>query len=111
MVSESLVWRLRDRPAFKRWLHPEVSLVLLGDAAHPMLPYIAQGASSAIEDAAALATCLDFVDEKKGVRDVLKVYEELRIPRILRMRDSARANKDYFHLLDGTTTSPLSILC
>jgi salicylate hydroxylase len=111
MVSESLIWRLRDRQALEGWLNPERNLVLLGDAAHPMLPYIAQGASSAIEDAVALATCLDFVDGKKGIRDVLKVYEELRILRTLRMRDSARANEEYFHFPDGTTTSSLSILC
>jgi salicylate hydroxylase len=101
MVDHSFVWKLRDRPALTRWLHPEGNLVLLGDAAHPMLPYIAQGASSAVEDAAALATCLDFVSRERSVRAVLKVYEEIRIPRTLGMRESARANKEYFHLPDG----------
>ncbi|OBT64250.1 hypothetical protein VE03_06886 [Pseudogymnoascus sp. 23342-1-I1] len=103
LVDNSYVWKLRDRPALKRWLHPEGNLVLLGDAAHPMLPYVAQGAASAVEDAAALATCLDFINEKTGrdLRNVLNVYESLRKPRTQGMREAARRNMEYFHMPDG----------
>ncbi|RDL33936.1 Uncharacterized protein BP5553_08304 [Venustampulla echinocandica] len=102
MIDESYVWKLRDRPSLSKWVHDEGNLVLVGDSAHPMLPYIAQGAASAAEDAMALATCLEFVVEgKRDLRSVLKVYESLRVPRTAHMRDAARANKEYFHLPDG----------
>ncbi|KAF4626550.1 hypothetical protein G7Y89_g11615 [Cudoniella acicularis] len=76
-------------------------MVLLGDAAHPMLPYVAQGAASAIEDAAALAECLKFVSEERPLRSVLAEYEKIRIPRTFAMREAGRKNQKYFHLLDG----------
>src|ERR1700758_2235572 len=51
-----LKWALYDRRPLARWSHGPVTL--LGDAAHPMLPFLAQGAAMAIEDAAELANCL-----------------------------------------------------
>jgi len=101
MIDPSVIWKLHDRPALLRWLHPEGNLILLGDSTHPMLPCIAQGASSAVEDAAALATCLEFITDDRDLRSVLGVYEKIRLPRTLRMRKSARANKDCFYLPDG----------
>lgn len=50
-------WALFDRPPLARWTNDRVTL--LGDAAHPMLPYMAQGASQSIEDSYVLARCLD----------------------------------------------------
>lgn len=50
-------WALFDRPPLESWTRGSVTL--LGDAAHPMLPYLAQGASQSIEDAAVLAGCLE----------------------------------------------------
>jgi salicylate hydroxylase len=101
LVDTSYVWSLRDRPALERWLHPTGSLIMLGDAAHPMLPYVAQGAASAAEDAGALAECLNHIGNGRSLRDVLGKYQELRIPRAFFMRESARKNRDYFHLPDG----------
>jgi salicylate hydroxylase len=49
-------WALLDRPPLERWTHGRV--VLLGDAAHPMLPFMGQGAAQSIEDAFLLARCL-----------------------------------------------------
>jgi salicylate hydroxylase len=49
-------WPLYERRPLKRWSHGPAAL--LGDAAHPMLPYLAQGAAMAIEDAAVVADCL-----------------------------------------------------
>ena len=100
-IESSYIWNLRDRPALERWLHPHGNLVLLGDSAHPMLPYVAQGASSAAEDAAALAECLTFINEQRSLRDVLEVYQRLRIPRALGMRNAARSNRDFFQMPDG----------
>ncbi|TFY78523.1 hypothetical protein EWM64_g5491 [Hericium alpestre] len=54
-VSSTLKWRLMDRSALEHWVHPKGRVALLGDSCHPMLPYRAQGAAMAIEDAAVLA--------------------------------------------------------
>ena len=53
-----------DREPLERWVDGNVTL--LGDACHPMTPYMAQGAAMAIEDAAMLSRCLDGV-ERDGV--------------------------------------------
>ena len=53
-------WALLDRDPLPRW--SDGNITLLGDACHPMTPYMAQGAAMAIEDAAVLSRCLDGVD-------------------------------------------------
>ncbi|KAF2839500.1 FAD/NAD(P)-binding domain-containing protein, partial [Patellaria atrata CBS 101060] len=55
--------------------------VVIGDAAHPMLPVIAQGAASAVEDAAALEAIFTTVSQEQDVRPYLKVFDLLRLPR------------------------------
>ena len=65
-----------DRPPIRRW--GEGRVTLLGDAAHPMTPNLAQGACQAIEDAAVLAECLEGVN---GVEIALKLYERRRAGR------------------------------
>jgi 2-polyprenyl-6-methoxyphenol hydroxylase-like FAD-dependent oxidoreductase len=68
--------RLFDRPPAGRWSRGRVTL--LGDAAHPMLPFLGQGACSALEDAVALAAALDGTSE---VETALAAYEDARRPR------------------------------
>jgi 2-polyprenyl-6-methoxyphenol hydroxylase-like FAD-dependent oxidoreductase len=71
---------LCDRPPLTRWSRGHVTL--LGDAAHPMLPNLGQGACTAIEDAAVLAQCLL---QDSNIEDALIRYEAERIPRTTRM--------------------------
>jgi salicylate hydroxylase/6-hydroxynicotinate 3-monooxygenase len=71
-------WALVVRDPLPRW--GEGNVVLLGDACHPMTPYMAQGATSAIEDAAVLSRCLDGVDAD-GVAAAFRRYEATRKPR------------------------------
>ena len=71
-------WALLDRDPLPRWW--EGRAVLLGDACHPMTPYMAQGAASALEDAAVLARCLEGV-ERDGVQQAFALYEATRKPR------------------------------
>ena len=66
---------LVDREPLERWV--EGNVALLGDACHPMTPYMAQGAAMAIEDAAILSRCLDGVD-RDGVAAALQRYETTR---------------------------------
>ena len=105
-IDQSFVWKLRDRPALERWVHPSGNLVLIGDAAHPMLPYAAQGASSAVEDAAALAECLEYIQpDVRDIRSVLEVFQKLRRPRALHMKETARSNRAHLHMPDGKLLS------
>ena len=85
-------WALHDRAPMPRW--GKGAVTLLGDACHPMLPFMAQGAVSAIEDAAVLATCLAGSAPSAG----LKRYEGLRRRRTALMQRQARRNARLFHL-------------
>ena len=80
---------LVDREPLARW--GEDRAVLLGDAAHPMTPYMAQGAAMAIEDAAALSRCLEGI-EPEGVAAALARYEATRTERTSRMQLTSRQN-------------------
>ena len=80
---------LVDREPLERW--GDGRAVLLGDAAHPMTPYMAQGAAMAIEDAAVLSRCLDGV-EPDGVGAALERYEATRTERTARMQLTSRQN-------------------
>jgi len=93
--DETFVWALFDRAPLERWSSGRVTL--LGDACHPMLPFMAQGSAQAIEDGATLAACLA---EASGPEALLR-YETLRLPRASRVQAMSAANKTRFHLTDG----------
>lgn len=90
-------WALLDREPLIRWSRATVTL--LGDAAHPMFPFFAQGGAQAIEDAAVLARCLaeDISDPARALRR----YESLRIPRTTRLQRLSHARAQINHLPDG----------
>jgi salicylate hydroxylase len=91
------VWALFDRDPLPRWSIGRTTL--LGDACHPMYPFMGQGAAQAIEDGATLAACLVAgADHPIGA---LQRYETLRRPRVSRLQDMSRANRTRFHLPDG----------
>jgi len=91
------VWALFDREPLPRWSLGRVTL--LGDACHPMYPFMGQGAAQAIEDGACLAACL--VAGAGDPAAALGRYERLRLPRVSRLQEMSRANKVRFHLPDG----------
>ena len=84
---------LHDRTPDSRYAEGRVAL--LGDAAHPMLPFLAQGASMAIEDAWVLAECLS--GGQADVAAALTRYSRLRVPRAGRVQREARFNDTVFH--------------
>ena len=86
-------WALHDREPMARW--GEGRVTLLGDACHPTLPFMAQGAAMAIEDAAVLSGCLAC---DQGVSAALQRYEGLRRERIARVQHGSRRNARVFHL-------------
>src|SRR3954452_22905941 len=79
-------WALYDRDPLPRWTQGRVTL--LGDAAHPMLPYLAQGAAQAIEDGYVLANLL--AQHRDDAVAALAAYEAARLPRTARIQRHAR---------------------
>jgi len=79
-------WTLYDRDPLPRWTSGRVTL--LGDAAHPMLPYLAQGAAQAIEDGYVLAEVL--AASRDDPQRALLAYEQARRPRTARIQLHAR---------------------
>jgi salicylate hydroxylase len=96
-VDQTFVWALFDRAPLERWSVGRVTL--LGDACHPMLPFMAQGAAQAVEDGATLTACL--LRERDNIAEALRLYEELRLPRASKIQGLSAANKIRFHLPDG----------
>jgi 2-polyprenyl-6-methoxyphenol hydroxylase-like FAD-dependent oxidoreductase len=82
-------WALLERDPLPRWSEDRV--VLLGDACHPMTPYMAQGAASALEDAAVLSRCLQSVDAD-GLARAFTVYEATRKPRASEIQMQSSGN-------------------
>ena len=87
-------WALYDRPPLARW--GKGAVTLLGDAAHPMLPYLAQGAAMAIEDAAVLAQRL--ADARDDPAGAMRRYERQRRRRAARAQRAARRNGIVYQL-------------
>ncbi len=86
-------WALFDRQPMSRWSDGRVTL--LGDSCHPTLPFMAQGAAMAIEDAAVLAACVGAANDPAKA---LPRYESLRRARTARIQLGSRGNAKLFHL-------------
>jgi salicylate hydroxylase len=87
-------WALFDRAPLTSW--GKGAVTLLGDAAHPMLPYLAQGAAAAIEDAAVLARRL--AETPAEPERALRLYENERYRRTARIQRAARRNGMIYHM-------------
>jgi len=88
-VQTTFRWALYDREPLPTWTRGR--LTLLGDAAHPMLPHLGQGANQAIEDGMALATILARADTS-SIPAALLAYERLRRERVAAVQRGAREN-------------------
>lgn len=110
-------WRLGDLASLPTWTHPSGKAVLLGDACHPMLPYLAQGAAQAFEDAAVLRQVLarhhaTAPGRSSGgaplasppfptLSQALGAYERVRMPRARLVQEKTREHHHVLHLADG----------
>ncbi len=91
--EESFLWGLFDHTPLPHWAKNRVAL--LGDAAHPMLPFMAQGSAMAIEDGWVLAHALSFYES--DIPRALKHYEALRKPRATMVQEVSKQNAKLYH--------------
>mgnify|MGYP000583469755 FL=1 len=91
-------WALYDREPIEQW--GLGTTTLLGDACHPMLPFMAQGSCQAIEDAVVLARCLSDANTS-DTASALRRYEDVRQGRTAQVQTSSLMNRDLFHMVDG----------
>lgn len=112
---------LMSGAALDRWVAPSHKLVILGDAAHAMVPYMSQGAAMAVEDGAALAAVLDRMSSitpgsnsstpgaqagsgsstTKELAFALRVFERERVRRSSMMQEASLVNAMIWHFGDG----------
>lgn len=95
-ASETFKWALFDREPMPAWTRGRVTL--LGDACHPMRPYLAQGAAMAIEDAWVLSRMLERWEDQPATG--LAEYERYRRPRTAKVQLRSRAQGEEFHLTE-----------
>lgn len=86
-------WALNVRPKLPNWSTGRATLI--GDAAHPTLPYMAQGAAMAVEDGAILTRALE---KAPDVATALQLYQRNRLERTGRIVDESQANRGLFHM-------------
>jgi salicylate hydroxylase len=93
VAPDWLKWPLFDCKPIASWVAGRVAL--MGDAAHPMLPFLAQGAAQAIEDAGALGEVLT---RGQTIETSLRAYQEMRCPRAARVQRESRRQAKIYHL-------------
>ncbi|KIW68827.1 hypothetical protein PV04_04747 [Phialophora macrospora] len=101
MVQTATKWPLRDIQVPERWSSASRKLILTGDAAHAMLPFMASGAAMAVEDAVALAESLRFATRKDMVPQAVAIFEQVRIPRVKQVHEASVKHGYTLHLSDG----------
>lgn len=94
-VNDVTLWGLHRHPVATTWQRE--SVVMLGDAAHPTLPFLAQGANMALEDAWMLADHIARLPRDEA----LSAYQAARIPRVTRVIKTAQGNAARYHLRTG----------
>ncbi|KAM6496772.1 hypothetical protein JOM56_007245 [Amanita muscaria] len=89
LVPSVLNFRLLSRDPLKSWIHSSGLVTLIGDACHPMMPYLGQGGAMAIEDAAVLGQLFARITSKSDIPTLLKGYESIRLGRATEMQLSS----------------------
>lgn len=101
MIEHTAKWPLRIVPRLKTWTTLSAKLLLIGDAAHSMPQFFAQGAAMAVEDAAALAVVLSNISSSDELTLAVKVFESERLQRTGQMFEATLINGVFMHMPDG----------
>jgi len=100
-INRDRTWAMFDRAPASRWIDDR--LLLIGDAAHPMLQYLGQGACQALEDAVELGYRLRL--HKGNVDAAYRDFVDVRLPRTARCQTSARPWGELWHTDDPLTVA------
>ena len=101
LVDDCMKWPLKVGTRFNSWTSPSSRLVMMGDAAHAMVPYMSQGAAMAVEDGAALAVALNHVTSLDELPFALRAFQTERLKRSGDMQDASNVNGIIWHFSDG----------
>jgi len=94
-------WKLMHRPELDSWVSDKSNFVFIGDSCHSMLPYLAQGANSSMEDGAVLGNVLAALESKSQLPAALQLYQRLRKKRGETLVRETFAQRHDFHMVDG----------
>ncbi|KAK1579950.1 FAD binding domain-containing protein [Colletotrichum navitas] len=101
LIDTTVKWPLVAGAFLENWVADSGRLVILGDAAHAMLPYMSQGAAMAVEDGAALAVALHNVSSREQLRLALEIFQKERKTRTSMMQEASMVNALLLHFKDG----------
>jgi len=101
MIRTTLKWPLLSGKPLRRWISSSGKLLIVGDAAHAMVPYMSEGAAMAVEDGAALAEILSLIGSPSQISEALMVFQHVRILRTGQMQEASLVNGKLWHFADG----------
>ncbi|KAK9451833.1 uncharacterized protein V1518DRAFT_430735 [Limtongia smithiae] len=101
LLPSAMKWKVCFLRELDSWQSKSGKVVLLGDSCHATVPFLAQGAAMAMEDAITLAECLDRLETSSDLSKLLTVYEEVRKPRATRVVKGSQLIGYANHLPDG----------
>jgi salicylate hydroxylase len=102
MIDKTIKWPLLSGdPSIPSWISQSGKVIMLGDAAHAMVPYMSQGAAMAVEDGAALAAALSHVHTISDLPKALSVFDIVRRRRAGQMQEASLVNGKIWHFDDG----------
>lgn len=94
-------WRLVDLLPISDWVHPSNKLILIGDAVHATLPYLAQGAAMAVEDATTIGVALSHLESLPDLPKTLEFIRNVRLERTHTIQRGSFANRFFIHMAEG----------
>ncbi|KAI9036882.1 uncharacterized protein KD926_001197 [Aspergillus affinis] len=94
-------WTLLHTDIESQWTREPGNIALVGHAAHALLPYLAQGAALAFEDAAVLSVLFGAMQDKSQIPDILTIFEAIRKPRAMEMHRRVGMARDIWSMPDG----------
>ncbi|KAF4448971.1 salicylate hydroxylase [Fusarium austroafricanum] len=101
-IKQTVKWPLVTSARLPTWISKSQKLLILGDAAHAMVPYMSQGAAMAVEDGAALAIALSKIKRKEEVPGALRAFQDERMSRSYGMQAASLVNGRLWHFPDGS---------
>ncbi|KAH6669063.1 hypothetical protein B0J14DRAFT_599969 [Halenospora varia] len=101
LIEKTIKWPLLSGSPLSGWVAASNKVLIIGDAAHAMVPYMSQGAAMAVEDGAALAAVLSLIETANEIPLALKVFETERMKRAGQMQGASLLNGELWHFADG----------